>query len=116
MRLAVVLITNRVDVLDPAIRRRAALHLHFPRPAAEARRALFSALLRGVAHTAEQLDKLVDASERVVPYSYADLVERVVEHALREAVLRDEPLHPDAILLALAEVEPTPMIESPIHP
>lgn len=112
VRLAVILITNRVDVLDPAIRRRASLHLRFHRPDAATRRALFERLLEGAHPSPEALDQLSQASDSSpVPYSAADLVERVAEAALREAVRLDHPLTPNSLLAALAEVTPSPLVE-----
>lgn len=111
-RLAVILITNRVDVLDPAIRRRASLHLRFHRPGEGARRALFQHLLTGLDCDAEQLDRLVQASAREpVPYSSADLVERVAEAAMRAALRADHALTVEGLLAALAEVNPSPLVE-----
>ena len=53
-RIAVVLVTNRVRALDPALIRRAQVIL-FTRPNAEARRGLFEQLLLGVEHNAKML-------------------------------------------------------------
>ena len=81
--LAVILITNRVAVLDPAIRRRVALHLTFERPARDARRALFTSLLRGTNATERDLDELARKSERKdIPFSSSDIVHRVARIAL----------------------------------
>lgn len=110
--LAVVLITNREDVLDPALRRRVALHLRFNRPDAAQRRALFVESLRGVTVDEASLDSLVEASARDdVPYSSGDLVERVVSHALRACMRANRPFSAEALLEALAVVQPSPLIE-----
>jgi len=110
--LAVILITNRVAVLDPAIRRRAALHITFLRPGKDGRRAIFASLLRGTKVTDREVDDLVQKSERPdVPFSSSDLVHRVARLALTKARRTDQPFTPALVSEALAEVLPTPLIE-----
>jgi SpoVK/Ycf46/Vps4 family AAA+-type ATPase len=111
--LAVILITNRVSVLDPAIRRRVALHLEFGRPDAAARRAIFTHILEGTEPADRDLDDLVKRSERDdVPYSSSDVVHRVGRLALTRARLQDIPFGARLLADALAEVEPTPLVEN----
>jgi SpoVK/Ycf46/Vps4 family AAA+-type ATPase len=110
--LAVILITNRVTVLDPAVRRRVALHLTFDRPGREARKALFTAILRGTSATDRDLDELVRKSEhKDVPYSSSDIMHRVARAALTRARVADAPLTPALVLEVLAHVEPSPLVE-----
>ncbi len=110
--LAVILITNRLAVLDPAIRRRAALHLTFNRPDKEARRRIFASMLRGTRVTDRDLDDLAEKSERPdIPFSSSDLVHRVARLALTRARTADQPFSPALIVEALAEVHPTPLVE-----
>jgi len=109
-KIAVVLITNRVQVLDPALIRRAQL-IRFTRPDAAARRALFEQMLNGVAHGAADLDALVNATERQPPFSYSDLVERGAEAALSAVFASNEPFSPSALRDALLNVEPSPLID-----
>jgi SpoVK/Ycf46/Vps4 family AAA+-type ATPase len=113
VRLAVILITNRVHALDPAVRRRVSLHLEFSRPDDRARREVFAAILEGTAVHPRDLDALVADSRREPPFSYSDLVERVAHHALIEAVRTDRPVTVDGIRAALERVAPSPLIESP---
>lgn len=112
LRLAVVLITNRADVLDPAIRRRAGLHLTFERPTEAARRALFERMLDGCEHAEADLKKLVKASAKSPPYSYGDLVERVGRRALTMAIQSDQAFGPGALLQALAVTEASPLLQA----
>ena len=112
--LAVILITNRQAVLDPAVRRRTALHLTFARPDAKARAAVFKHLLRGVKVGSHELDRLVHASERAIPYSYSDLVDRLARAVLREAQRRDRAVTVELVLDCLGQVDPSPLMES--HP
>jgi AAA+ superfamily predicted ATPase len=113
--LAVILITNRDAVLDPAVRRRTALHLTFTRPDAEARAAVFERLLDGLRITPGDLERLVAASEpRKAPFSYSDLVDRLARMTLREAQRRDVPVSVELMLECLGGLEPSPLMESPV--
>lgn len=109
--LAVLLITNRHDVLDPAVRRRTAAQLHFARPDAVARRAVFRHLLDGLRSTDGELNQLTAASERSVPYSYSDLMDRLPRVVLREAQRRDVAVTVGLVLECLETVAPSPSIE-----
>jgi SpoVK/Ycf46/Vps4 family AAA+-type ATPase len=109
-KIAVILITNRVQALDPALIRRAQT-IRFIRPDAAARRALFEHMLHGVAHGPADLDALVDATERQPPFSYSDLVERGAEVAVAAAFAANEPFSASALREALTHLEPSPLIE-----
>lgn len=109
-RLAVVLITNRLRALDPALVRRAQI-IRFVRPDAEARRALFEQLLEGVTHDARDIAKLVRVTERTPLFSYSDLVERGAEAALMISARANEPFSIAALHATLAALEPSPAIE-----
>lgn len=109
-RMVVLLVTNRADVLDPALRRRVSLHLTFPRPEKQGRRAMFAEILRGTEADPAALDRLAELSERTPPYSSSDLFERVAPLALRLAFRADRPLSAEQVEMALAQVEPTPLL------
>jgi len=117
-RLAVIMITNRVTVLDPAVVRRAALQLRFVRPDGPGRSLLFHRLLQGTGAKEKEISELAERSERNggVPYSYSDLTERVAKLALREAFTADEPLQASHFLRALQEVTPSPLIDGTLPP
>jgi SpoVK/Ycf46/Vps4 family AAA+-type ATPase len=111
-RLAVVLITNRVSVLDPAIRRRVALHLTFERPSESSRRAIFASLLRGTNCSECELEALVKAtSASLIPYSSSDLIHRAGRLALTKARVSDRPFSAAVMLEALGEIDPTPVLD-----
>lgn len=109
--LAVILITNRHAVLDPAVRRRTALHLTFERPNAVSLAAVFGHLLEGIHTTTAEIDKLVRASHRETPFSYSDLVDRLARAVLRTAQRRDVPVSVALFLDALRDLEPSPLME-----
>jgi SpoVK/Ycf46/Vps4 family AAA+-type ATPase len=110
--LAVILITNRHAVLDPAIRRRTSLHLTFSRPDAKAREAVFRKLLEGVRMGPGDLDVLVEASARETPFSYSDLVDRLARSVLRQAQRRDVAVSASLMTECLRGLEPSPLMES----
>lgn len=109
-KIAVILITNRVQALDPALIRRAQV-IRFFRPDAAARRVLFEQMLKGVACGPVDLDALVDVTERQPPFSYSDLVERGAEVAVSAAFAANEPFSASALREALTQLEPSPLIE-----
>ena len=106
--LAVILITNRLAALDPALVRRAHV-IQFRRPTAESRRVLFERLLDGVSVSRAELDTLVAATEREVPFTYSDIVTRIAEPALRMAMRESAPLTAKHLLNLVERVEPTPI-------
>ena len=112
--LAVLMITNRVHALDPAIVRRAALHLQFDRPTAKQRRAVFERLLEGTDHGPDELTKLVMATrpKELVPYSFSDLVVRLGKTALRQAVREDRPFGAEVLLNVVTHLAPSPLVEN----
>ena len=108
--IAVLLVTNRLQALDPALVRRAHV-IRFERPDADARRALFERLLQGVEHDEKDITALVHASERNPPFSYSNLVERGAEGALLAALREDRPLSAATLQEILGKIHPTPLID-----
>jgi len=106
-RIAVILITNRVRALDPALVRRAQT-IHFARPDADARRALFAQLLCDVPHDKKDLTSLVHVSDRKPLFSYSDLVERGAEATLMRCVRENKPFSVAALCATLDTLEPSP--------
>jgi SpoVK/Ycf46/Vps4 family AAA+-type ATPase len=109
------MITNRADALDPAVARRASLHLRFDRPNPAQRRAVLDRLLTGTQHTDEDLEELVRATKprRGVKFSFSDLSVRLARAALRRAWRANHPFGAAVLLEALAEIEPSPPIVLP---
>jgi len=110
VRIAVILVTNRMSALDPALVRRA-LVIRFARPDSDARRALFARLLEGVPFEEADLDALVKTSERTPPFSYSDLVQRGLETALAVSIRSDKPFSLATLLETIGNLEPTPLVE-----
>lgn len=107
----VVLATNRLSAIDPAVRRRAAATFDFGRPDETQRREALSRLLAGVKLDARQVDALVKATGPVTGrgygYTYSDLYQRLVPAAVLTAY-PDKALTADLLLTTAATVEPTP--------
>ena len=103
-QVAVVAITNRIGIIDPAALRRATAVLKFQRPNRDQRRALFKSLFE-TAMNDDDVELLVDASERsvsvgTVPLSYSDLTLRFAIPAVRSAVSNQERLRAETLALS----------------
>lgn len=118
-QVAVIAITNRVGVLDPAVMRRATVVQTFDRPTREERRALFERLLVGVRLPPGSIDRLVEASEPRcspdsndrVPLSWSDLTIRLLVPTLRNAIRCDTPLSAEVVIQHLNELAPSSVLK-----
>lgn len=111
IRLIVVLCTNRLDALDPAVMRRARAVFRFERPDRAQRRQLFANLLAGSDLTGSDLDIVADATELAngCRFTYSDIANRIVA----EAVLKAWPnsrLTTQMLLDAIAQIAPSPSL------
>lgn len=106
--LAVILITNRFAALDPAVVRRSHI-IRFSRPTEEARRRFFRELLAGLGTSEADVERLVEVTRRDVPFTFSDLLSRIAEPALRDALREDRPLTADLILEMAAAAIPSPI-------
>ena len=106
----VVMCTNRVDALDPAIRRRAASILTFSRPTDALRETLLTDAFSDLELSPTQLRELVkltgDREGRGYGYTFSDLTTRLIPGAVL-ASFPDRPLDFQTIR-AQAELAPTP--------
>jgi AAA+ superfamily predicted ATPase len=115
-RIVVLFITNRPDALDPAIRRRAALHLTFARPDDEVRAKLFRQSFSDFELTPNQVKELVkltghDAEKRFgAIFTFSDLTDRLLPAALRDAYAGDRALTADDLINHAKEMKPTPLM------
>lgn len=107
----VVLCTNRVGALDPALMRRAAATFTFTRPDEQQRRAVLTDALRGMMIRPDIIAKLAELTgpDGDRPgYTFSDLTQRLVPAAVLHA-FPDRPVT-DADLLTLAtELVPSPV-------
>ena len=105
-----VLCTNRLSVIDSAVRRRAAAIFEFRRPSLEQRLVVFRNALEGSGFVDEQLHTLAEITGedgRAVGFTYSDLTDRVLPALLLDA-LPDEPLHFERAVEVVTRLEPTP--------
>jgi SpoVK/Ycf46/Vps4 family AAA+-type ATPase len=108
---AVLMATNRLDSIDPAIRRRAANLYQFERPSAEQRAALFKRVLPHVALSERELAELVKITGNAAngyPFSYSDIVQRVIPEAILAAFQSDSKLNGDVFIRTARATTPTP--------
>ena len=120
-QIAVIAITNRGGVLDPAVRRRAASVLTFARPDRARCEALLRRLFEG-ALTDEELATLTEVAWRAGQgrsgkgYTYSDLTLRFAIPAAREAVWEGRKLDGQLLAERLSAVVPTPCMRDPTRP
>lgn len=107
-RVAVLLVTNRGAALDPALRRRAALTLRFERPRGAALLSIWKSLLEGLHLSTHDIDDIVRASQKEVPYTFSDLIHRVGRAVVLRAYRESRPVSAADVVHALQGIEPTP--------
>lgn len=110
--LAVILITNRLKALDPAVIRRASQVISFTRPDAKGRKKVFQSIFEGADVSEKDIDELVNATERKnTPFSFSDLIQKIARQALLKAIEQDRPFDKIILLEAAKAVEPSPLIK-----
>jgi AAA+ superfamily predicted ATPase len=99
---AVIMCTNRLGALDPAVRRRAADILEFTRPDDDQRRAVLKGALHDAGFSAHDIDALVAATGPTAKHSYgftfSDLTQRLLPAVVLDA-------YPDTTMTAKRAVE-----------
>ena len=112
-RIIVFLCTNRLSVLDAALRRRAAIVEEFRRPNADERLALLRQDLAGLNLSESQLDELVAATgakDSRPDWTYSDIRTRLYPSALAKA-FPEQPLLFKHLLSSAHELTPSPIME-----
>jgi SpoVK/Ycf46/Vps4 family AAA+-type ATPase len=108
---AVIMCTNRLSALDPAVRRRAADILSFARPNEEQRRYVFSQRLSALGLDANVIDQLVAATgarnNHDSGYTYSDLTQRLIPTIVLDAY-PDRPVSASRAVALAHEMQPTP--------
>ena len=113
-QVAVIAITNRVGVLDPAVRRRTTAVYSFGRPDESQRGALLRRLFGSALSELDFMEVMAASRPKrldgqgCVPYTYSDLTLRFAVPALREAAWDDKPLQANVLKAVLARLSPTP--------
>ncbi len=112
VNLAVILITNRVNALDPAVRRRTSLHLVFERPIGEKAKEVVKYILKDIEYDESKLEDVMNYIEgQDIPYSFSDLIHRVAKQAIYKAIEVDEPFTIDLFRATLETITPSPLID-----
>ena len=106
--------TNRLDFLDEAIVRRAAVVVRFTRPSLEERTELFAKFLNGAELSESQI---ADLAERTGPesngglgYTFSDLTLRVIPEAIATC-FPDTKLSYTVLINTIGKVAPSPEIK-----
>ncbi len=105
-----IMCTNRVDAIDPAVRRRAAAVLQFVRPDDAARKQLLCSSFDGVKLDDRALDEVVRLTGdtgRGYGCTYSDLRQRFVPTAVLQAVNAGQPITNNQLVALAAAFEPT---------
>jgi AAA+ superfamily predicted ATPase len=112
--LGALFITNRPEVLDPAIRRRAALTLRFERPNERIRTEILCSAVPELQLSEKHLAKLTrltgetERKNRGVPFTASDLTDRLLPSALRAAFAADCALTADDLVSQAEALSATP--------
>ena len=112
-RVLVILCTNRSAILDPAIRRRAAVIEEFKRPDTNERRQLFEMDLGSLGLDNQQYQRLVEATgacEDLPVWSYSDIRTRLYPAAVAEA-FPNRRLTFEDLIVTTKRLRPSPVVE-----
>lgn len=112
-RIVVFLCTNRLSVVDPALRRRAAIIEEFKRPSDEERRQLFTMDLVGLPLNQTQIAQLVEATgqrQGHPSWTYSDIRTRLYPAALAKAYPQ-EPLRFEHLRAVALSMRASPIME-----
>lgn len=110
-KLAVILITNRVGVLDPAVRRRCSLQLRFNRPTKDSLKDVLTYILSDVEASEKAIDDLAhELAKKEVLYSFSDLIQRVTKEAIHTSIENNSPFTIQSFKSALEKIEPSPQM------
>ncbi len=106
----VILCTNRLSAIDPAVRRRAAEVFEFPRPNDTQRFEVLRRALEDVGFLSEEIRALARATgpdDSSPGFTYSDLVQRLLPSILLDA-FPDSPVDFDRVLAIAEGMKPTP--------
>ncbi|KPL86918.1 AAA family ATPase [Herpetosiphon geysericola] len=108
---AVIMCTNRLEALDPAVKRRAADILLFDRPTAMQRRAVLIPVFEQLGFSSTNLDDLVAITGPQQPddsgFTFSDLTQRLIPAIILDAY-PSQPVNPQRALEIARTMIPTP--------
>jgi AAA+ superfamily predicted ATPase len=115
---AVIMCTNRLDALDPAVKRRAAEILPFKRPSAEQRKSVLEQTLAPFGLDNGTIEKIVEitgeTSEKTYGFSFSDISQRLVPSIILDAFPNKPVTKQRAIEVALS-IQPTPPFRGAVN-
>lgn len=110
----VIMCTNRLDAIDPAIRRRSADIIKFERPNEEQRKYVLELNLKPLGFSDQQIDELVEATgpknKDNIGYSFSDITQRLLPAIIFESYPSRSINTSDAINIA-KRIIPTPQFK-----
>lgn len=108
---AVIMCTNRLDAIDPAVARRAAETFVFERPNAEKRIAILKPALEELGLGARQIEQIVEVTGetegRNYGYTFSDITHRLF-HAITMSAYPDKSIDFEGVLRVAKQIKPTP--------
>lgn len=111
---AVIMCTNRLGALDPAVKRRAADILTFNRPNDAQRRAVLDGTFKGLGFSGSQIDELVaitgPTKSQEYGFTFSDLTQRLLPAIVLDAY-PFQPVTPARALEIARDMNPTPPFE-----
>lgn len=111
---AVIMCTNRLGALDPAVRRRAADILTFQRPSSEQRRLVLAEPLKQLGFSKQEIEVLVTATGaqngRAYGFTFSDLTQRLIPSIVLDAY-PSEAVNPQRAMEIAGQIVPTPPFE-----
>lgn len=115
---AIVMCTNRLDAIDPAVRRRAAALFEFRRPDREQRLAVVRSGLEGTGMGERDLEVIADATgeldDRPLGFTYSDLTQRLIPSIVLDA-FPDRPITGSRAIEIAQSIQPTPAFRGGGH-
>jgi SpoVK/Ycf46/Vps4 family AAA+-type ATPase len=111
----VIMCTNRLSALDPAVRRRAASVFEFKRPSLELRKKLLTAQLAGASLSASDIATLAEGlgstKQKEYGFTFSDITQRLIP-AIVLAAYPDEKITGELTLRVASAMQPTPPFKS----
>lgn len=108
---AVIMCTNRLNALDPAIQRRAADILTFHRPDVEQRFFVLNSALSQLGFSHSQINSIVELTgpyrDRKYGFTFSDLTQRLIPAIVLDAY-PSQAITPERALRVAQRIEPTP--------
>ncbi len=108
---AVIMCTNRIQAIDPAITRRAAEMFVFERPDRNKRLALLRQAFEEIGFTQKQINEMADMTGatdgRDYGFTFSDITQKLF-HTVVMSAYPDQPISHEQVISAIKKIAPTP--------